>query len=292
MNPKPERFVWPPREVKGEGVVTAPPKRSVPRGHHGQSARGAKGSSLDVEVPAERGWWHEVEEAWLGLARRPLVVRLREAGWVAEVEGAYCPRCGGTTGSFEVDEKGCLACREKKVPWDRAVRLGGYEGELREIVRDVKFTAWRGLGVEVGRLLGARVAGAMEAAGVDAAEFVVMPVPTTLWRRLMRGVDHSGAIARGVAEVLGVPMVRALGRRHGRSQLAVARRGRAENVKGAMMGKGLDLSGRRVVLVDDVRTTGATLAEACRALRAEPVERRAAGVWVATVSVTPEGGKR
>ncbi|CAG0970064.1 hypothetical protein PHYC_01195 [Phycisphaerales bacterium] len=279
---KPAKFAWPPR---AGGSPQDDPTPVIPR-----RRETATGSSLDLGVGDHefRGWWHAFERTWLGLSRPPLVIRAAEAGWAPDEPHAYCPRCGGTVGSFEIDKKGCLACRESRVPWKRAVRLGSYEGVLRDMIHDVKFTAWRSLGVELGRLLGTSVAAACEEVGVAPPSVALVPVPTTAWRRLARGVDHSRAIAVGVAEVLGGTVIDALARRHRPSQLSVPHSKRAANIRGSMRWNGMDVRQKHVVLVDDVRTTGATLAEAGRVMREIPREQRPRAIWVATLAVTPQ----
>jgi predicted amidophosphoribosyltransferase len=122
---------------------------------------------------------------------------------------------------------------------------------------------------------------------MERTRVVLVPIPTTPWRRLARGVDHTRAIAVGAAEVVGVPVISALAKRHRPSQLAVPQSKRAGNVRGSMRWTGVQLQGMHVVLLDDVRTTGATLAEACRALREVPRESGPKRVWAATLAVTP-----
>ncbi|MDX2131208.1 MAG: hypothetical protein SFY69_04055 [Planctomycetota bacterium] len=255
------------------------------RDQPGRRAGRGSGSSLDVDTGAGRTAWQQIEGALLGLTRPPLVVRAREAGWMPDEAGAFCPRCAASVGAFEGDETGCPACRGVKVPWERAVRLGVYEGVLRDIIHDVKFSAWRALGEELGALMGSAVCAAADRAGVERGRFVVTPVPTTLWRRLSRGVDHTGALARGVAGVVGAPVVRVLDRRHRPAQTRVPASRREANVRGTMRVRRADLGGSLVVLVDDVRTTGATLREACRAVWDMPRESRPEGIWVATAAV-------
>ncbi|GJQ28867.1 MAG: hypothetical protein HBSAPP03_07510 [Phycisphaerae bacterium] len=284
VQPPPRKFAWPPRPIAPEPSPRAEPKRERSR---------AAGSSLDFDPgPPSRGWWHTVEAAWLGLARPPLVVRAAQAGWAPDPPEAYCPRCGGDAGSFEVDDLGCMACRDQDVPWSRAIRLGAYEGVLRDMILDVKYTAWRALGVDLGRLLGAVAAATLEQAGVPLAKVVLVPVPSTFWRRMARGVNHASAIAQGAGEVLGAPVVSVLTRRHRPTQVSVAPSKRAANVRNTMRRTSIDLAGRTVVLVDDVRTTGATLAEACRALRYGSTESRPASILAATLAVTPTPSPR
>lgn len=254
---------------------------------------------MDAGLFAPEGAWHAVEETFLGLVRPPLVVRARDAGWMPDAPGAYCARCAGGVGSFEADATGCPRCAGGGagggVAWARAVRLGEYEGLLREMIHDVKFAAWRVLGEELGALLGSAVCEAVEGAkgeggaGIDRGRLVIVPVPTTLWRRLSRGVDHTRAIARGVGRVCGAPVVPAIGRWRRPPQVGVPASRREKNVRGSMWARRVDLRGMTVVVVDDVRTTGATLREACRALETLAPERRPAAVWVATLAVVTDG---
>lgn len=172
------------------------------------------------------------------------------------------------------------------------MRLGEYDGLLRRVICETKFTAWRRLGREVGRLLGAKLAEALEGAGVEASRAVIVPVPTTFWRRMQRGLDHTWCIARGVRDVTGVEIARGLARRHRVPQASLPRSARGANVRGSMQSRELDLSGKTVIVLDDVRTTGATMLEACRALQRGMKERRPERVWAGVVAVTPDSRRR
>ncbi len=274
MPSPPVRFEWPPKPMpKAEPAEETAPEPVI------------RGGSL-----GDRSWWSEFEFTWLGLSRPPLVERAKEASWQPDRPDQYCPRCGSDVGAFEVGPKGCPRCENRRLPWRHSVRLGSYEGLLRDFVHDVKFTAWKQLGLELGRLLGASIAAELDVHGVSRSDVVVVPVPPTLWRRLLRGVDHTELLARGVGEVLGVPVVQSLRRTHRPSQISVPLTVRKHNVRNSMRSRG-ELDGRVVVLVDDVRTTGATLGEACRALRAMPRVYSPVEIWACVLAVTPEGNE-
>ncbi len=112
---------------------------------------------------------------------------------------------------------------------------------------------------------------------------VVTPVPLAWTRLLVRGYNQAEAIARPLAGTLGLPSRRLLRRRPRQRQARLGRAARRRNLQGAFAAIRVP-PGVRVLLVDDVMTTGATLAEAARAL----VGAGAAGVRVAVVARTPD----
>jgi ComF family protein len=168
------------------------------------------------------------------------------------------------------------------------VRLGEYGGLLRELVHELKFDRCRSVGVELGHRLGRAVREAMIAAGLDPAGAVVVPVPMSFRRRWSRGVDHARMLSRLVAKELGCPMLGVLSRRHRPAQWTVPESRRRANVRGVFrVNRGVvrRLKGRTMVVVDDVRTTGATLTECCSTILRAMGEDSPVGVWVAVVGV-------
>jgi len=162
-----------------------------------------------------------------------------------------------------------------KLAWQRMVRLGPFNYPLREWVHEVKFTRWRRLGNDLGELLGQQLLSVQSTAQDSSLPPVLVPVPDSGLRRIVRGIDHAMVIARGINHITGWSIATPLARRFGPSQLSVAPSQRASNVSKSFVLRSRyscsHLAGRSIILVDDVCTTGATLrtcarliANACR----------------------------
>lgn len=185
---------------------------------------------------------------------------------------ATCPRCGATVGPFVDLSDGCTHCRDHRFAFDRVVRLGPYDGLLREVVLRLKNLQGDGLAEAIGELWARQMEQQLSALGAT----VVVPVPLHWWRRWRRGYNQSEALAHAVAAVLRVPCRTLLRRirptppQHHQTSLTARR----DNVKGAFaLRRRGSLAGETVLLVDDVMTTGSTVHEAARPLRAAGANR-------------------
>jgi ComF family protein len=174
-----------------------------------------------------------------------------------------CGRCGDPLRSWRVfaaDANGrqvCCRCAERRSPLTRSRAIGAYDGTLRAILHAFKYDGCRSLSSGLGARL--RLATADLLGDAD----LVVPVPLHRSRRRRRGFNQARELAAG----LGVPMVDALRRtRATPSQTGLPAAERRENMRNAFALRRWfarpKLEGLRVVLVDDVSTTGATL-EAC-----------------------------
>jgi ComF family protein len=197
----------------------------------------------------------------------------------------HCQLCGAYGEAF------CGPCRSRiepalNLPLPRdlagAVSVGLHAGPLREAVLRLKFGGRLSLVAPLGGLLGATL---REPQAAWRAE-VVVPVPAHWWRRFERGFNQSELLAREVARGLALPLAaRALVRAaYRRPQVGLSGQRRPANVAAAFrIGRPAVVAGRRVLLVDDVRTTGATLSACAAALRAGG----AAAIYAATLTSEP-----
>lgn len=149
--------------------------------------------------------------------------------------------------------------------FDRAVAAFAYRGALRELVHDFKFNGHPSLR----RPLAAALARRAEAALDWGCDAVVAPPwsPRSLGER---GHDPAGALADGLARAWRLPRLEALAwtRERGR-QSSLDRAARMANAAGSLRAlPGAPLAGRRLLLVDDLLSSGATAHEAARALKA------------------------
>jgi len=142
-----------------------------------------------------------------------------------------------------------------------------FAGPVRAALHDLKYRGERRLAEPLGAAIARRWA------CVGSGAQVVVPVPVHAERERHRGYDQAALIAAGAARRLGLPFANALERgRATVAQFELGRDQRAANVAGAFRLRGSDqrfaaaIAGRWVLLVDDVVTTGATLAACATAL--------------------------
>ncbi|MFW6168928.1 MAG: phosphoribosyltransferase family protein [Planctomycetota bacterium] len=177
-----------------------------------------------------------------------------------------CPRCASPLPTYWNVSQFCPHCQRRNYGFERAEALGDYGAELQQAVLWMKRLAFEPLTWAVGGLLGRHVAVQLAS---WAPEWIV-PIPMHFWRRAARGVQPSRVLAGQVAEVLGLPLreqlLRCRRKSHKQGTLTVAER--FKNVRGAFsVSTGYDITNKRILLIDDIMTTGATASEAARILR-------------------------
>ena len=177
-----------------------------------------------------------------------------------------CPRCGQTVGPHSDTSEGCGECRGAGFAFQDAIRFGPYAGKLRDAVLRLKSVAGEGLADHLGRAFAQERSVSLAGAGID----LIVPVPLHWWRKWMRGYNQSDALAREIAAALRIPFAPKLLRRlkYTTQQAQPTRAARLTSMKDIFcVRQGARLTGKTVLLMDDVMTTGSTASAVARALR-------------------------
>jgi ComF family protein len=176
----------------------------------------------------------------------------------------FCSQCRAPfRNRFPLDEDGrCALCRRGLRGFDAAYSFGFYEDELRELIHIFNYGRVQTLAKPLGRLLAS-------ALPREQAFDVIVPMPLHWRKRLQRGFNQAVLLAREIARRTHTPLSHALRRvRQTAAQAGLTNAKRRQNVSGAFRAtRRAALAGKRVLLIDDVLTTGAMGASCARALR-------------------------
>jgi len=178
------------------------------------------------------------------------------------LEPPLCSVCGVPFAAEGGGERPCGRCASSPPAFTAARAAWWYGGELETLLQRFKFGGRREL---AGFLAG--LACDPLPPGLGTPDLVV-PVPLARPRLRRRGYDQAWLLAREVGRRLGLPATprAVVRRRHTAPQTGLSAAARADNVRGAFSPGRADLAGRRVLLVDDVLTTGASAGAAAQAL--------------------------
>ncbi len=172
---------------------------------------------------------------------------------IAEVDFYICGECGAPMESPD----GCNKCRaDEPMP---VLALGQYEDPLKEAIHSFKFQhIRRAAGIFADKIYKIHRE-KIEAFSPD----IIVPVPLHSLRLKSRGFNQAEDLARGLSQKLNIPTaVDVIDKtRQSRDQARLRAAKRLKNLRGVFTPTGNRLNGERVIIVDDVFTTGATMRE-------------------------------
>lgn len=178
--------------------------------------------------------------------------------------GDYCRRCGRDAGRFALLAGKCPDCQGREMNFDRIARAGIYEQTLRQMI--LSFKNGR---AELDSVLGFLADSALQGSGFSNNIELFVPVPLHWTRRFARGYNQSYILIRKMrhpAAKISTDLVRI--RRTKAQPAMVSPAARQRNVAGAFtVRSGHGFKGQNVCLVDDIKTTGATLNECAKTLK-------------------------
>jgi ComF family protein len=198
-----------------------------------------------------------------------------------EPEPPRCRRCGATMPAVPTDS--CEWCNRHKLRFDAVLPLGGYAGPLHSAVLRMNAPTGTVVAAAMAGLLCRRLGDRLAAMEPQ----VVIPVPMHWSRRARRGFNSSDILAQRLARHLERPLLAGavLRRRNTALQRDLPPSGRFRNVRGAFtLIANYDFTDARVLLVDDILTTGATCGELAGILK------RAGAGWVGVAVVARAEG--
>ena len=174
----------------------------------------------------------------------------------------------------------CIECQAGDPPFFIARAVGPYEGCFRKVVKIYKFLEKRGLAVKMSKMMAEVVMAHQEYRDMDR----VVPVPMTHEGLARRGFNQSELLAARIARHIGSKhdpriLVRV---RETPSQRELSREEREKNLLGAFAVQGKrKIRGKKILLVDDVYTTGSTAKECTRSLMEAGAEQVNVITWAA-----------
>lgn len=246
--------------------------------------------------PHAMPWLKQLGSAVLDLLFPPQCVGCHSFGsWLCDrcldqieiIRPPVCARCGLPWKSdpspwVEADpsmDTTCPRCRVVADQLDGLRSCAFHSGPLRQAIHQFKYEDLRVLAAPLGKLMAEAW---LELAPVVQPMDAVVPVPLYRTRERERGYNQSALLARELGGRLGISVVEdaVVRTRATAPQVGLDAHSRKTNVKDAFQCVNTKLAGRRVLLVDDVFTTGATLEATCAALRKEG----AAVVWGLTLA--------
>ena|ERR1041385_1459789 len=188
------------------------------------------------------------------------------AAKAVRIVAPFCQKCsqpfeGSITSTFT-----CANCAHRTIYFDAAVSAYRGRGIVREMIHEFKY----GRQIHLRHLVARWLKAALDDERIRESRFdIIVPVPLHAARQRERGFNQAGLLAALLSAQTSIPSKPVLERiRYTTTQTALDRSERIENLHNAFrLRKNADVRGLRVLLIDDVLTTGSTLSECARVLK-------------------------
>jgi ComF family protein len=184
---------------------------------------------------------------------------------IAFIAPPICLKCGRPKRLVAATQEFCPQCSETKYYFSAARAVAVYEGALREYLTELKYRFRPDLGEALGMLLVEWLKSHREFQNVD----IMIPIPIHWQKLTVRGYNQAELLAKPLQKYLGIPIKSDIITRDKitQTQHALHKEERFANMHEAFrVINTKPLAGSRILLVDDIFTTGATVSEASRVL--------------------------
>lgn len=184
---------------------------------------------------------------------------------VTWLDNNCCKFCGYQSGKYIESPERCRECRGKDLKFTKAVAVVRYSGSIRKIIKAFKFHAESSLAMPMAALMHQR----MLESEISEADLLI-PVPLHDKRLRERGYNQSELLAREISRLCRIPYNKRclLRTKNTAPQSMLRKKERRLNPLGAFMPGSADLTGKKILLIDDIMTTGSTVSECSRVCRA------------------------
>lgn len=193
---------------------------------------------------------------------------------IAQIELPFCINCR----QFLEKNVVCRDCGESAMA---VFCLGHFTDNLQKMIHQFKYHGFKRLGANLAVRLADKFLPALTKLKAD----VIVPVPLHSIREKSRGFNQAAILADIIGKRIDVPVATEtlLKQKRTKDQAKLNPEQRRENIKDAFRLPGSEVAGKRIIIVDDVVTTGATVNEAALTLR------RAGGIPVAVCAIAAAG---
>lgn len=183
--------------------------------------------------------------------------------------GDRCFKCNKLSPS----SKTCTNCKKLGAPAYVWITTD-YQGIAKELIQSLKFKHQRSIAAVIAKLMHETFTSNVARSDINKLDYLIVPIPTATSRVRERSFDHTELIAAKFKALSGVQKTGSLKRLGQTRQVGAKRSARLTQSKNVYyVSNKTEISGRNILLIDDVTTTGATLEDAARVLRKTGAKR-------------------